>query len=175
MLRAQDVLVICKLFSLNGGDWTFNRLSDDLGISASEVHNSVARCKSSQHIICPGGALKVAPKNLFELLAYAVPRIFYAVRGGLEMGMPTGAHMPTIKMSFNSIDKTVPLVWPCSDGTVRGESLLPIYSSVPQAASKDTVLYELLSLVEIIRVGESKSKKQAIALLEKRILGKTGE
>lgn len=48
---------------------------------------------------------------------------------------------------------------------------MPLHKSVPDAALKDALLYEMLSLVDAIRVGSVREKKLAVVELKQRILG----
>jgi hypothetical protein len=177
-LKAQDVLVMCKLFVLSEAtrprDWTFATLSKDTGISAGEIHNSLARCRGSQLLVVVRGAEIVSTKHFCDLLVYATPRIFFATRGGIETGIPTGIHADPLKGWFD-IPPNSSLVWPCSSGKVKGESISPIYASAPEAALKDPDLYALLALVDVARVGDTKSRHIAVSHLEKKILGRSAE
>jgi hypothetical protein len=50
---------------------------------------------------------------------------------------------------------------------------LPLYSSVPEAALRDTKLHELLALTDALRVGRAREREIAIFELNKRFeLGK---
>ena len=60
-------------------------------------------------------------------------------------------------------------VWPTAKGTTRGQSIMPLYKTVPEAAIKDTKLYELLALADAIRVGRAREVNIAIEELKKRI------
>lgn len=62
-----------------------------------------------------------------------------------------------------------PLVWPHPEGEVRGESLEPLYPSAVDAARRDGKLYEVLALVDALRVGRAREKALAIDLLDKRL------
>jgi hypothetical protein len=44
-----------------------------------------------------------------------------------------------------------------------------LYVSVPEAVLKDEVLYELLALVDALRVGRAREKEIAVAELKKRL------
>jgi len=186
-LKAQDVLVACKLHTLSEAgqvEWTFASLSDDLGISTSEIYQAVSRCRSAQLVVTVREKEVVSKKHFHDLLVFAVPRIFYAVRGGLETGMPTGIHAPPLKKRFDIFlpehtKGILPSVWatPDTGGSVvraRGESISPLYPSAPEAASKDPLLYELLALVDVVRIGDTQTRNAAVAILEKKILGRGG-
>lgn len=174
MLRPQDVLVACKLFTLEGQEWTFSRLAGSLAISTGEIHNIVERCRCSGLITMPRKKLTVSKRKLFDLLTVAVSQIFYAIRGPLCLGVPTSVYAPCLAGRFPCEMKgSVPLVWPYPTGTganlVRGESLLALYPTAPRAVAHDPALYELLALVDVLRTTESKEHKLAIEFLDKLI------
>jgi hypothetical protein len=56
-------------------------------------------------------------------------------------------------------------VWPDPHGTVRGETLRPLYKSIPDAARRDEKLYQALSLIDAIRAGRARER----ALAEKHL------
>lgn len=168
---------MCKLFSLGEAGFTYAGLADALDISVSEMHDSLKRCRSAQLVVTVRNEEIVSKRHFCDLLTIAVPRIFFAVRGGIEKGMPTAISHPGLSHEFESSDPTekknqVPIVWPDPKGTVKGETLLPLYATVPEASRKDQVLYDLLALADVMRVGDFKSKKRSIELLERKILGK---
>ena len=61
-------------------------------------------------------------------------------------------------------------VWPYAKGNERGQAIEPLYSTVVEATSNDKELYELLTMVDAIRVGRIREKEIAKKELEKRIL-----
>jgi hypothetical protein len=65
------------------------------------------------------------------------------------------------------------LVWPCEFGTARGQSLKPLYVSVPSAVKNDSKLYELLALIDAIRAGRAREKEIAISELKKHLRSET--
>jgi hypothetical protein len=68
------------------------------------------------------------------------------------------------------IQSTEHYVWPAGKGTLRGQSIVPLYPSVVEAVQKDKELHELLALVDAIRVGKAREKELAINELQNRIL-----
>jgi hypothetical protein len=58
-------------------------------------------------------------------------------------------------------------VWPYGHGKLRGHSIVPLYPSVPEAATKDPKLHELLALVDALRVGKAREREIAICELKK--------
>ena len=58
---------------------------------------------------------------------------------------------------------------PYAKGIKRGQSIEPLYKTVPKIAQKDKSLYELLALTDTLRVGRAREIKIAIEELEKRM------
>ena len=171
-LRPQDVVVACKVFSLGAArvDCTYALLGQQLGMSTSTAHESAARCRQSQ-LLSPSG-WTVNSRHLAELLASAVPRIFYAVRGGLTCGSVTSTRAPALAGKFRDQPGGVPFVWreDCSPGDLpRGESLDPLYPTAPAACRADPILYELLALADVMRVGTAADRSVAESLIERRL------
>lgn len=169
-LKPQDVLIVLKLHCLAERDWSFVELGKSLGISVGEGHNAVNRAKASGLIYEREESLRVQPKKLFDFLVHGVPAAFFPVRGQVTRGMPTSVFAPPLSEKISVNEGDIPLVWPTESGTVRGESLTPLYPTVPMAATQDKALYELLVLVDGLRVGKAREKKLSIEMLEKRIV-----
>lgn len=172
-LKPQDVLIVLKLHCLGERDWSFVELGKSLGISVGEGHNAVNRAKASGLIYEREKSLRVQPKKLFDFLVHGVPAAFFPVRGQVTRGMPTSVFAAPLNDKITVTEADIPLVWPTADGAVRGESLMPLYPTVPMAAAADKGLYELLVLVDGLRVGKAREKKLSIEMLEKRIVPTT--
>ena len=174
MLKPQDVLCACKIYSLETlrQEWSYEKLAQKTGLSQGEAHNAVERCHRAQ-LITPSGA--VARKILRDVLAVALPRMCFVVRGGTTVGWATGVHAPPLVGKFGARDAAeVPAVWPDvrregMDEVVQGWSLEPVYPSVPVACLADPLVYELLSLVDVVRVGGAADRQAAVALIDKRL------
>jgi len=171
MLKPQDILIACKLFTLGDAEWPMRRLAGSLSISLGEIHAAVERGRAAGVLGLPRGRLNVARRKFFDLVSVAVPQVYYAVRGSVEIGVPAAMHAEPLKGVFPRDGRPVPLVWPCERGTVRGESLLPLYLTVPGAVENDPDLHRLLALIDVVRVGDAKDRRLATDLLERLILG----
>ena len=101
MLRPQDVLLACKLYSLGDSEWIFSRLAGSLSISPSEAHAATKRCRAAGVLGTPRGKLTIAKRKFFELCTVVVPQVFYAVRGPLEVGVPTSIYADPLKGMFS--------------------------------------------------------------------------
>jgi hypothetical protein len=180
VLRPQDVLVACKIHLLGKGRWTFATLSKSLGISVGEVHNAYARAKDSHLVVTVRNESTVSKKHLFELVTVAVPRVFYAVKGPIVSGLPTSIYGEPVRLRFQTPeDGGTFVVWESANvgrsREVKGEGLVPIYPTVPAVSLRDPSFYELFALIDVVRVGSTKDKKNANSMLEKLILAKDAE
>ena len=109
-------------------------------------------------------------QSLEEFLLHGV-RYAYAPRSGaLTRGLPTGHAAPPLNKIIVQPDEPPP-VWPYAHGTVRGYSFAPLYPTVPEAALRDPVLYELLALVDAIREGRARERDIAAKELNARLYG----
>ena len=170
MLKPQDVLIACKLLSLRDSRWTFSTLAGSLFISMSESHQATERCKKAGILGISKNRLIVVKRKFFDLLTLAVPQIFYAIRGSIQMGTPTSVWAKPLVSRFpRESGDDIPLVWPHDGGTTKGESLLPIYPTVPKIVGQDPSLYEMLALIEVIRTANIPDRRLAADMLEKII------
>lgn len=174
-LKPQDVLLLLKLLtkekvpSGRGGEWTWTELTKSIGISVGEAHNGLQRAKGAGLVTETGGEKRIVKRRLLEFLVHGVPVSFYAERGEVARGVPTAAFGPPLadKLLIDAAD--IPLVWQDSKGTRRGETLVPIYPTVVMAALADRELYELLVLVDALRVGRARERNMAKDILTKRL------
>ena len=166
-LRPHDVSILLKIVALNHKQWRTVDLANQLFISQSEISQSLFRNMNAGLI--DSSKKDVQKKSLYEFIVYGVKYVFPQKPGAIVRGMPT-AHsaLPLSKLirSSNTI-----YVWPDEEGSVRGEAIEPLYPTIPKAAKIDSVFYELMSLVDAIRVGKSREYEIAVQELEKRILG----
>lgn len=169
ILKPQDVVVLLKLVSLGQEPWNFQRLAMELSISQSEVHAGVRRAVAaglmSDVASMSGRPVRAA---LLEFLVHGVKYAYPPERGEMTRGIATGYAAPPLnKVIVGSSDP--PPVWPYVEGNVRGYALTPLYPSVPQAALRDSNLYELLALVDAIRDGRARERNLAAKELESRL------
>jgi hypothetical protein len=83
-------------------------------------------------------------------------------------GIPT-AHSAEPLKSMLMVNPDDVYVWATPNGKVRGQAIQPLYRSVPQAITDDPQLYELLCLVDALRVGRVREQKIAASELIKRL------
>ena len=147
----------------NNPSWNQKPVSEALCMSQSEISQAVSRCKFAG-LLSPDG--KTVMKNsLFELLQYGLRFIFAQQPGPVVRGIPTAHSAEPLHQEIQSDE---PFVWPYAHGTMRGHSIAPLYPSVPAAALKDPSLYELLALVDALRVGRSRERELALIYIKER-------
>jgi DNA-binding Lrp family transcriptional regulator len=163
--KPQDVLVALKL-TLGGGPPKYAELGQALGISASEAHAAVRRLLQAG-LIDPE-TKRVRTEALREFLEHGVPYAFPASPQEMTRGMPTAWAAPVMAQEFNSSDQVQP-VWADPQGSVQGASVRPLYASVPGAARRDPKLYELLALVDALRIGRARERAMAAEKISRRL------
>ena len=138
-------------------------MAEALGLSQSEISEAVSRCKYAGLLDPKGKA--VMRQSLMEFLQYGLRYVFPQRPGPVVRGIPTSHSASPLKEQIQSAEY---YVWPYGKGTVRGQSIVPLYPSVPEAALKDRNLHELLALADALRVGRAREKQLAVVELKKR-------
>ena len=162
-IKPQDILLLLKIISEDNPKWNQDPMAEALGMSQSEVSESVARSKYAG-LLDPKG--KTVMKMAFmEFLQYGLRYVFPQRPGAVVRGVPTSHSASPLQEQIQSTEN---YVWPYAKGTVRGHSILPLYPSVPEAAIKDEKLHQLLALADALRVGRAREKELAIVELKKR-------
>jgi hypothetical protein len=82
--------------------------------------------------------------------------------------MPTAWAAPVMAGKVAGSDAEAP-VWPNPNGTKKGLAVEPLYRSAPIAAKNDPALYELLALVDALRLGRARERAIAAREIEHRL------
>jgi len=167
-LKPQDVLILLKLISSKGSAKRNLDLAIELGISPAEICHGLERLKASK-LIDPTKK-KPMKRSLLEFLKYGLKYVFPAELGSLERGIPTAHAEESIAKKIMTSKGELSYVWPSQEGKIRGIGLMPLYDSVPEAVKNDPTLHKLLSLIDVLRVGNIREVKFAEHELEKEIL-----
>ena len=162
--KSLDIVVLLKLL-LQNKRRSYADLSKELLISASEIHASVRR--GIEAGLIDGASRLPLRKALEDYLIHGVRYAFPAKPGPLVRGIPTAHAAPPLSEKISSND--LPPVWPDAEGTVKGYAIEPLYRSVPAAVKNDSVLYELLALVDALRMGRARERKLAEEELKLRL------
>ena len=168
MLKPQDCIILLKIALVKPGDHPQQQdIAQALKMSQAEISLSLKRCAESG--LYDPQEKRVMPQNLLELLQHGIKYFFPPQFKGQGRGIKTAwAAMPLSKNILASDINLMP-VWAHPEGDTLGQILVPIYPTVPDAALMDPKLYEVLSLLEALRMGRVREKSIALAELKKRI------
>ncbi|MEL6673644.1 MAG: hypothetical protein AAFR61_15675 [Bacteroidota bacterium] len=164
-MRPQDVVILLKIISLGDTYWRYSDIAKGLHMSQSEVAEALNRSYLAR--LVDNSKKKVFRSSFMEFLTYGVKYVFPAQPGAMTRGIPTAHSARPLSEMIIGGDETY--VWPSPVGNMRGQAIAPLYPSVVKAIRTDPKLYEMLSLVDAIRVGRAREQKLAIEELEKRI------
>jgi len=171
-LKPQDLLVCLALADRGHRPWTYAELSEELGLSASEANMAVERSLSAG-LLTPSSKPRGKPgpvrAALLEFLVHGARHAFFAKPGPIVRGTPTAYSAPPLLNRLQAGDEP-PLVWPDANGETRGQAIEPLYPSVPDAARRNSRLYELLALTDALRCGRARERKLAASELSSRLL-----
>jgi hypothetical protein len=153
--------VLLKIHLEPSDSWTFSGLSESLQISASEVHGALKRAGFAQ--LYSQARRQVRIHNLREFLEYGMRYAFPAQPGPMARGLPTAWSTAPLLGRLGTAAGPL-LVWPDPRGEVDGLAIRPLYPTVPAAVRQDSRLYEILALLDGLRLG--RSRERAIATEE---------
>ncbi|HIT15791.1 MAG TPA: hypothetical protein IAA88_05330 [Candidatus Avimuribaculum pullicola] len=162
-MRPQDIFILLKIISLHETNWLNIHISRTLNISASEVSEALERCRIAKLIDSSKRRINVLA--LEEFLIHGIKYVFPVQLGTIARGVPTAFSASPIKDKIYQGSEVY--VWAYKFGTVKGLTVEPLYKSIPEACLKDDKLYELLVIVDTLRIGRSRETEIAIAELKK--------
>lgn len=184
IMKSQDIFILLKLVSLNqqelSSDGDDNGLFVDcysarglavvLGVSKTEVNASINRSISVGMAVIDrkSNNPKANRKALLEFIIYGLKYVFPAQPMEISRGVPTAFAAPVLQGELMSAGEYI-YVWPDAEGKAKGQSIKPLFKSVPVAVQKDPLLYEYLALVDAIRLGNPREAKVAISGLKERL------
>ena len=161
-LKPHDVAVALQL-TLEP-EATYRRLAESAGLSQGEVHNAVKRLTQAR--LVAAGTRTVNRRALLEFLSAGVPYAFAEVPGPETRGVPTAHAAPPLVVEFSDAPA---FVWPHVQGTVRGQAIKPLYPAATATVAHNSALYELLALVDALRVGRARERQRALQILTARL------
>lgn len=188
-MKGQDIVILLKLVSLEQEEqeararpeWDSRRedsysvrgLESSLGISKTEVNASIKRSVSSGLAVKDrdSGRPKPNRRHLYNFIVHGLKFVFPAKPGAMTRGIPTAFAAPPLKSRLLSAGEYI-YVWPYAKGKDMGQSVEPLFKSVPAAAQRDDRIYAYLALVDAIRLGNQREAGLAAEHLSKRLLKK---
>lgn len=164
-MRPQDIVVLIKIISIQQPNWRNIDIANSILISASEVSEALNRCKIAGLI--DSKKKKVNINSFLEFLIYGLKYVFPVQPGSIVKGIPTAHSASPIKEHISTGNDIY--VWPYIKGGSRGQAIEPLYKNLPKAVENDVLFYELLSIIDTIRVGRVREIEIAIEELKKRL------
>ncbi len=164
-MRPQDVVILLNIIAQNSEFWNHLTLSYELHISQSEVSESLHR--SAFAGLINNEKKSVHRLSLLEFLIHGLKYVFPVKPGPVVRGVPTAHSVGSLAEIIKYASDVY--VWPDEAGTVRGQAIEPLYSSVPKAVKQNIRLHELLALVDAIRVGRAREQNIAAEELTRLI------
>jgi|ERR1035438_373583 hypothetical protein len=162
-MRPQDIVILLKM-AISPHNWLAKDLSNSLKISASEISESLNRSAIAGLL---SDDKKILMKNsLLEFLEFGLKYVFPQKPGAIVRGLPTAHSAPPLNQLLQGGEI---YVWPFARGEFRGQSIEPLYRTVPEICSQDQELYELLALTDALRFGKVREQNLAITELRRRI------
>jgi hypothetical protein len=165
MLKPQDIVVLLKVYCLNS-EWTYAELAESLKTSTSVVHDALQRCDEchlynvKKRIVFKGA--------LEEFLVHGLKYVFATGIGSMVRGIPTAHSAEPLKSLLMDNDNNV-YVWASPQGKIKGLRIKPLYHSVPEIVAQDIRFYEMLCLVDGLRIGKVREQELAALELKKRL------
>ena len=164
-MRPQDIVVLLKIIALGDSPWRIIDIATALGISQSEISEALNRNMIAG--LMDSGKRSVHREALTEFLLHGLRYVFPEQPGSTVKGVPTAHSAPPLSKRIVGTSDTY--VWPHPDGKSRGQSIQPLYPTVPKAAESDSRLYELLALLDAVRIGKARERNLAAEEIKKRM------
>lgn len=187
-MKSQDIVILLKLVSLQELEkqgkfnapegfpsreepYSVRGLEASLNISKSEVNASINRSYASGLAIKDRelGRAKPNRRDLFNFIIHGLKFAFPVRPGAMIRGIPTAFAAPMLEDLLIS-GGDYQYVWPYALGKESGQSVEPLFKSVPDAIQNDNRLYEYLALVDAIRLGKQRETNLATECLSERLL-----
>lgn len=147
--------------------FTVRGLAEALGISKSEISNSIMRCVNVNlaKISRINQKPEVNKKVFFNFIRYGLRLVFPARPAEITRGIPTTFAAPVLKEKLLSAGDLI-MVWPDAFGREMGQSVAPLYKSVPFAVRQDPELYSYLALLDAVRLGNPREMNLALEKIQ---------
>lgn len=163
-MKPQDLVVMAKLIACEEENWTQLKLAKELFMSQSEISTSLARCRYAGLLSYDG---KTVHRKLFmDFVEFGLAVVFPQRAGPVVRGTPTAHSAYPLNEEIDSKEK---YVWPYAKGKQRGQAILPLYPSAVKIADHDPIMYQMLSLMDAVRVGRAREKSLGIKHLKEMI------
>jgi hypothetical protein len=166
-MQAADLLPLLGLLRRDRDtSWTVRSLAHELHLPPAAVQRSLARLSETPVYDAP--RRRVDRSSAMELLEHALPFLAPARLGGPARGLRTAWAAPALSGRFAPTDE-LPPVWPAAEGDARGLAVEPLHPAAVALAASDPWMYEMLALVDGVRLGDARVRGIAREALRERL------
>lgn len=163
MLKTLDLYVGLKILTIEPG-WSQMQLAKELRVSSYSVNYSIKALQKAKLLMVHHGKIFPIVSHWEEFIISSVKYTFVVEAKELTIGLPTAYAAKPISDEIVSGNDPLP-VWSYPNGQTRGISVEPLHPSVPEVVANDpnTDFYELLALVDTIRLVNSRAREKNLA------------
>lgn len=164
-MKAQDVVIAIKLVGASDPNWSYASLGSEIGLGHNQAHLACKRLVAASLM----NDKRVNKRNFVEFLVHGVKYVFPPVWDGEQHGIPTAISSPEMKKELRSQQR---VVWPTRKRKdPKGDGLRPLHKCVFTVIEKDQFAYQILSVLDSIRVGSAREREIAVDYINSKILG----
>ncbi|MGI8892100.1 MAG: hypothetical protein ACR2GN_01435 [Bacteroidia bacterium] len=163
-MRPHDIAILLKIASKRQRQWYMKDLASELGISASEISESINRSVIAGLISSDKKTLRKL--SLLDFLKSGLRYIYPQQPGALVRGIGTAHSAAPLNSEIVSEEQ---YVWPFGKGNIRGQFIEPLHPNTPEACLRDKKYYELMALTDAIRIGKVREQNIAFDMIKERI------
>jgi len=166
--KSLDIYVLLNLALVREFS-SYSQLAQRLIMSASEVHASIHR--SIKAGLVDSQTRLPMGKPFEEYLFFGVPYAFPAENSMVVRGVPTAYAAPPLSdmVSYSGL----PPVWMWGEGMTKGTQVEPLHKSARYMAQREPGFYEVLALVDALRMGRCREREIAEKELRRRLFHAT--
>ena len=164
-MRPHDIPILIFIALYSDGDFKLMDLHSSLKISLSEISESLKRSRVARLI---GTNKRVYRSALLDFICIGLRYVFPVEPGAIVRGFGTSHSAPPLKELIVSSDEQY--VWNSVDGTMKGMDIRPLYPDIPGVCQEYPELYEVLALIDALRIGKAREVNLAKRLLKERLL-----
>lgn len=163
-MRPHDIAVLLKIACKGQVPWYMKDLAFELGISASEISESINRSIIAGLI--SSDKRTVNKMALLDFLKSGLRYVYPQRPGSMARGIGTAHSAPPLNEEIVSDEQ---FVWPFANGNIRGQAIEPLHINTPEACLRDQKYYKLMALTDAIRIGKAREQSIAFEKIKKEI------
>lgn len=171
-MKSSDLLTLLGLLRRSAHpQWTVRSLAGELHLPQAAVQRSLVRLGHTPAYDPTNRRINLSATE--TLLRDALPFVAPGKVGGPTRGVPTAWAAPVLSRYFGPVDE-LPPVWPAPEGEARGLTVEPLHPAAVELARADAWMYEMLALLDGVRLGDARVRGIAQELLHERLVTAAG-